>query len=32
MGIVIGVGAAFAISLVLILSAFGIGVSTLIPG
>ena len=32
MGIVIGVGVAFAISLVLILSVFGISISTVIPG
>ena len=32
MGIVIGIGAAFAISLVLILSIFGVSVSSVIPG
>jgi hypothetical protein len=32
MGIVIGIGVAFAISLVLILSVFGVSLSSLTPG
>jgi hypothetical protein len=32
MGIVIGIGVAFAISLVLILSSFGVSLSSLTPG